>query len=121
MAETTPHGVDDPTDEHLRQQARLQQPLLEAEARAILDRVPPVDRSAIAREAEAIRRSLEGRYTGDSTAEIRAARDNDYQEGPSSPRRVDGKVKGETGNREPATWARRRRVPLSPSGVAQPS
>jgi plasmid stability protein len=103
MTEITTRNLDDRAHERLREQARLQQRSLKGEARAILDRAPRVDRSAIAREAEAIRRSLEGRYTGDSTAEIRAARDNDYQEGSSVPRRVDSKGRGETGNGEPLT------------------
>jgi plasmid stability protein len=80
MAAITIRNLDDNVYERLREQAKLHQRSLEAEARVILDRALRIDRSAIIREAEAIRRSLEGRYTGDSTAEIRAARDNDYQE-----------------------------------------
>jgi plasmid stability protein len=103
MATITVRNLDSRVHERLREQARLHQRSLEAEARFIFDRALRINRSAIVREAEAIRRSLEGRYTGDSTAEIRAARDAGCQEGSSSPRRVDGKCGGEAGNREPPT------------------
>jgi plasmid stability protein len=74
-------NLDDHTHERLREQARLHRGSLAAGARAIPDRALRIDWSAIVLEAEAIRRSLEGRYTGDSTAEIRASRDSGYLEG----------------------------------------
>jgi len=40
------------------------------------DPSPPLSREEAIREMEAIRRSLEGRYTGDPTAEIREDRDS---------------------------------------------
>jgi plasmid stability protein len=103
MAEITIRDLDGHVHECPREQTKLHQRSLGDEARAILDRAPRVDRSAVTREAEAIRRSLEGRYTGNSTAEIRSARDNDYQEESSSPRRVGSKGGGEAGNGEPLT------------------
>ena len=48
---------------------------LEAEARVVLGEGAGPSREEAIREMEAIRRSLEGRYTGDPTAEIRAERD----------------------------------------------
>jgi plasmid stability protein len=95
MATITIRNLDNRVHERLREQAKLHQRSLEAEARAVLDRALRIDRSARVREAEAIRRSLEGRYTGASTAEIRAAHDNGYEEGPSCPSGVDSKSAGE--------------------------
>jgi plasmid stability protein len=105
MGTITIRNLDDRTHERLREQARLHRRSLAAEARAILDRVLRIDRSAIVLEAEAIRRSLERRYTytGDSPAEIRAARDSGSQEGLLCPRRGDSTGGGEAGTAKPLT------------------
>lgn len=75
MAVLTIRNLDDHVYGRLQERARLHRRSLEAEARVILDQALRFDREAVIREAEAIRRSLQGRYTGDSTAEIRAERD----------------------------------------------
>jgi len=75
MAALTIRNLDDTLYERLREQAKLHHRSAEAEVRCILAQALRVDREAVVREAEAIRRSLVGRYTGDPTAEIRAHRD----------------------------------------------
>ena len=75
MAALTVRNLDDAVYERLREQARSNQRSIEAEARVILAQGLWPDREAAIREMEAIRRSLEGRYTGDPAAEIRADRD----------------------------------------------
>ena len=74
MAALTIRNLDDALYERLKEQARLHHRSTEAEVRSILDQALRIDREAVVREAEAIRRSLVGRYTGDPTAEIRADR-----------------------------------------------
>ena len=46
-----------------------------AETRVVLGEAVRLSREEAIREMDAIRRSLEGRYTGDPVAEIRAERD----------------------------------------------
>lgn len=76
MAALTVRNLDDVVYERLREQARANQRSIEAEARVVLAKGVMLDRAAAIREMEAIRRSLEGRYTGDPTAEIREDRDS---------------------------------------------
>lgn len=75
MATLTIRKLDDAVYQRLKDQARHNQRSIEAEARVILAQGAKLDREAVIREMDAIRRSLEGRYTGDPTAEIRAERD----------------------------------------------
>ena len=75
MATLTVRNLDDAVYQRLKDQARHNQRSIEAEARVILAEGAKLDREAAIREMGAIRRSLEGRYTGDPTAEIRAERD----------------------------------------------
>jgi plasmid stability protein len=103
MGTMTIRKLDDHTHERLREQARPHRRSLAAEARAILGRALRIDRSAIILETEAIRRSLAGRYTGASTAEIRAARDNGCQEGPLSLCGADSVGGGKAGGGKPRT------------------
>jgi plasmid stability protein len=75
MATLTVRNLDDGVYERLKERARRNQRSLEAEARVVLGEGAGPSREEAIREMEAIRRSLEGRYTGDPTAEIRAERD----------------------------------------------
>ena len=75
MAALTIRNLDDTLYDRLREQAKLHHRSAEAEVRCILAQALRVDREAVVREAEAIRRSLVGRYSGDPTAEIRSDRD----------------------------------------------
>lgn len=75
MPVLTIRNLDDDIYRRLKEQARLHRRSMEAEARMLLDHGLKPDREAAIRELEAIRRSLEGRYTGDPTVEIRAERD----------------------------------------------
>lgn len=75
MATLTVRKLDDAVYRRLKDQARRNQRSIEAEARVILAEGAKLDREAAIREINEIRRSLEGRYTGDSTAEIREERD----------------------------------------------
>lgn len=75
MAQMTVRNLDDGLYERLKARARANHRSVEAEVRAILDRELRTDRAALAAETSAFRGSLAGRYTGDSTADIRADRD----------------------------------------------
>ena len=76
MAAPTVRKLDDAVYDGPQEQARPNQRSNEAEARVILPQGVRLGREAVLREAEAIRRSLVGRYTGDPTAEIREDRDS---------------------------------------------
>ena len=75
MAVLTIRNLDDGIYQRLKDQARLNQRSIEAEARIVIGHAVELDRDAVVREAEAIRRSLVGRYTGDPVREIREDRD----------------------------------------------
>jgi plasmid stability protein len=76
MAALTVRNLDDVVYEGLKEQARSNQRSVEAEVRTILAQNIRPSREQVLKEAEAIRRSLVGRYTGDPTAEIREDRDS---------------------------------------------
>lgn len=69
--------VDDGTFERLADRAERYGRSAAEEVRALLDREFPagISREQVLEEAEATRRSLVGRYTGDPIAEIREDRD----------------------------------------------
>ena len=69
MAALTIRNIDDTLYERLREQAKLHHRSAEAEVRFILAQALRVDREAVVREAEAIRRSLVGRFSGEARAE----------------------------------------------------
>jgi len=75
MAQMTVRNLDDGLYERLKARARANHRSVEAEVRAILDRELRTDRAALVAETSAFRDGLAGRYTGDSTADIRADRD----------------------------------------------
>lgn len=75
MAQLTIRNLDDRVYQRLRDQAKLNHRSLEAEVRAVLERAVTPDRAALIREIDAMRESLQGRYTGDSTADIREDRE----------------------------------------------
>lgn len=75
MAQLTIRNLDDRVYQRLRDHAKLNHRSLEAEVRAILARAVTPDRAALIREIDAMRESLKGRYTGDSTADIREDRE----------------------------------------------
>jgi plasmid stability protein len=77
MAVATIRDLDAHVHERLRERAKLHRRSVETEARVILDQALRLDREAVIRKAEAIRRSLRGCCTGDGTAGIRAERDRD--------------------------------------------
>ena len=76
MAALTVRKLDDVVYEGLKEQARSNHRSVEAEVRVILTQSIRPSREQVLKEAEAIRRSLVGRYTGDPTAEIREDRDS---------------------------------------------
>lgn len=75
MPQLTIRNIDEALYARLKDRARSNHRSLEAEVRAILDQQLRLDRAAMVRRANDFRRRLEGRYTGDATAEIRADRD----------------------------------------------
>jgi plasmid stability protein len=75
VAVLTIRNLDDAVYRRLKDQARLNQRSIEAEARVILDQGLKRDREAAIREIDAIRRSLEGKVTWDTTAWLRQERD----------------------------------------------
>ncbi len=76
MATLTVRKLDDAVYRRLKDQARRNQRSIEAEARVILAEGAKLDREAAIREINEIRRSLEGKFTGDTTAWIREERDS---------------------------------------------
>jgi plasmid stability protein len=78
VATLTIPDIDDGTYRRLADWAELNGRSLEEEARKLLDREfpPRISREEAIREADAIRRSLEGKFTGDTTAWIREDRDS---------------------------------------------
>jgi plasmid stability protein len=75
VAVLTIRNLDDAVYQRLKDQARLHQRSTEAEARVILAQGLKLDREAVIREIDEIRRSLEGKVSGDTTAWIREERD----------------------------------------------
>jgi plasmid stability protein len=75
MAALTIRNLDDAVYQRLKDQARLHQRSIEAEARIILGQGLKRDREAVIREIDEIRRSLEGKVTWDTTAWLRQERD----------------------------------------------
>jgi plasmid stability protein len=76
MATLTIRKLDDAVYQRLKDQARHNQRSIEAEARVILAAGAKLDREAVIREMDEIRRSLEGKFKGDTTAWIREERDS---------------------------------------------
>jgi plasmid stability protein len=76
MATLTVRNLDDGVYERLREQARRNQRSLEAEARVVLGEGVGPSREEAIRRIDAFRQSLEGRFTGDTTAWIREERDS---------------------------------------------
>lgn len=74
MRRLTIRGIDDGVYRRLEALARDNRRSIEDEARIILQKATRPGRSDLARRAAEIRARLAGRYTGDSTAEIRADR-----------------------------------------------
>ena len=75
MAQMTIRNIDDALYARLKARAKVNGRSLEGEVRYILDRAARGERSALARRAALVRARLEGRYSGDATADIRADRD----------------------------------------------
>jgi plasmid stability protein len=76
MATLTIRNLDDAVYQQLKDRARQHQRSIEAEARVILGNGVRLDREAAIRRMDEIRRSLEGKFTGDTTAWIREERDS---------------------------------------------
>jgi plasmid stability protein len=76
VATLTVRNLDDTLYERLKEQARRNQRSLEAEARVVLAEAVGPRREEAIRRIDEFRKSLEGKFTGDTTAWIREDRDS---------------------------------------------